>query len=108
MGGATLAAGLAPSGARIVILERGERLTDRPETRDDRAVYPARRVPAEGDAGSTPPARPFNPGNYYYVGGNTKMYGAVLIRYRAQDFRPIQYAEGATPGWPFDYDEIEP
>ena len=40
--------------------------------------------------------RPFNPGNYYYVGGNTKFYGAVLIRYRAQDFEPIATREGTT------------
>ena len=39
MGGATLAAGLAPTGARIVILERGEQLTDTPETRDARAMF---------------------------------------------------------------------
>ena len=32
----------------------------------------------------------------------------MLIRFRAEDFRPIQYAEGQTPGWPFDYDELEP
>ena len=51
---------------------------------------------------------PFNPGNYYYVGGNTKLYGAVLLRYRAQDFHPVAYREGTTPGWPFDYDELEP
>jgi choline dehydrogenase-like flavoprotein len=107
MGGATFAAGLAATGSRIVILERGERLLDTPETRDDRAIFqrgfyrPKEQwFDAAGEA--------FNPGNYYYVGGNTKFYGAVLIRYRAQDFRPIQYAEGATPGWPFDYDEIEP
>jgi choline dehydrogenase-like flavoprotein len=107
MGGATLAAGLAPSGARIVILERGERLTDRPETRDDRAVY-QRGVFRPKETWFDAAGQAFNPGNYYYVGGNTKMYGAVLIRYRAQDFRPIQYAEGQTPGWPFDYDELEP
>jgi len=107
MGGATFAAGLARSGARIVILERGERLRETPETRDDRAIFqrgfyrPKEQwIDGAGEA--------FSPGNYYYVGGNTKFYGAVLIRYRAQDFRPIQYAEGATPGWPFDYDEIEP
>ena len=35
------------------------------------------------DAGGAP----FNPGNYYYVGGNSKFYGAVLIRYRARGFR---------------------
>jgi choline dehydrogenase-like flavoprotein len=107
MGGATCAAGLAPSGARIVILERGQRLTDRPEVRDPRAIFQKGTFrPDETwfDAAGVG----FNPGNYYYVGGNSKFYGAVLIRYRAQDFRPIQYAEGATPGWPFDYSELEP
>ena len=39
MGGATLAAGLAPTGARIVILERGEVLPDSPHARDARAIF---------------------------------------------------------------------
>ncbi len=52
--------------------------------------------------------QPFNPGNYYYVGGNSKLYGAVLLRYRAQDFEPVAYRDGATPGWPFSYEELEP
>ena len=107
MGGATFAAGLAPSGARIVILERGERLIDRPETRDARAIF-QRGVFRPKEMWYEPGGTAFNPGNYYYVGGATKLYGAVLIRYRAQDFQPIQYAEGATSGWPFDYDELEP
>ena len=47
-------------------------------------------------------------GQYYYVGGNTKFYGAVLIRYRSEDFAPAELAEGATPGWPFPYEEMEP
>jgi choline dehydrogenase-like flavoprotein len=106
MGGATFAAGLAPSGARIHILERGERLVDRPETRDARAIF-QRGVFRPREEWFDAAGESFNPGNYYYVGGNTKLYGAVLIRYRAQDFAPIQYAEGATPGWPFGYDEIE-
>ena len=52
--------------------------------------------------------QPFNPGNYYYVGGNSKLYGAVLLRYRERDFEPVVYRDGATPGWPFSYDELEP
>ena len=52
--------------------------------------------------------QPFNPGNYYYVGGNSKLYGAVLFRYRARDFEPVAYRDGATPGWPFSYEELEP
>lgn len=107
MGGATLAAALAPSGRRVLILERGERLPDSPEARDPAAIF--RRghfrpketwLDAEG--------RPFNPGNYAFVGGNTKFYGAVLLRYRAEDFRPLRHIEGTTPGWPIGYDALEP
>jgi choline dehydrogenase-like flavoprotein len=107
MGGASFAAGLAPSGARILILERGERLVDRPEMRDGRAIY-QRGIFRPKETWFDAAGEAFNPGNYYYVGGNTKLYGAVLIRFRAQDFAPIQYREGATPGWPFGYDELEP
>ena len=56
----------------------------------------------------TPEGEAFNPGNYYYVGGNSKLYGAVLLRYRAEDFRPIRHLGGTTPGWPISYDEMEP
>src|SRR5580693_9165397 len=107
MGGASFAAGLAPSGARILILERGERLVDGPETRDARAIF-QRGVFRPREEWFDAAGQAFNPGNYYYVGGNTKLYGAVLIRYRAQDFHPIQYADGETPGWPFGYEELEP
>ena len=107
MGGATCAAGLAPSGASILILERGARLRDSSDARDPRAIFqrgvfrPQERwIDGAGEA--------FNPGNYYYVGGNTKLYGAVLLRYRAQDFAPIAYRDGSTAGWPFAYDELEP
>jgi choline dehydrogenase-like flavoprotein len=107
MGGASFAAGLAPSGARIVILERGERLVDSKDARDPRAIF-QRGVFRPQESWYDGAGEPFNPGNYYYVGGNTKLYGAVLLRYRAEDFRPIQYAEGATAGWPFLYEELEP
>ena len=107
MGGATLAAGLAPSGARIVILERGELLPDSPDARDARAIF-QRGVYRPQETWIDGAGAPFNPGNYYYVGGNTKLYGAVLIRYRSQDFAPVEHAGGATPGWPFAYSQMEP
>jgi choline dehydrogenase-like flavoprotein len=107
VGGATFAAGLAPSGARILILERGERLADSAAVRDPRAIFQQGvfRPREEWIDGA---GEPFNPGNYYYVGGNSKLYGAVLIRYRAQDFAPVAHREGTTPGWPFAYEELEP
>ena len=107
MGGATLAAALAPSGRRIVILERGKRLENSPEARDDKAIWGRGHYrPKEQwlDAAGVG----FNPGNYYYAGGNSKFYGAVLIRYRAQDFSPLRHMGGTTPGWPLSYAEIEP
>jgi choline dehydrogenase-like flavoprotein len=107
MGGASFAAGLAPTGARILILERGERLRDNEAARDARAIF-LRGVFRPQESWLDGDGRPFNPGNYYFVGGNSKLYGAVLIRYRAQDFEPIRYKEGATPGWPFGYEELEP
>ncbi|MDR3493130.1 MAG: GMC family oxidoreductase [Ancalomicrobiaceae bacterium] len=107
MGGATFAAGLAPTGARILILERGEQLNDSPALRDARAIF-QKGVYRPDEQWIDGAGKPFNPGNYYYVGGNTKFYGAALFRYRAEDFRPVAHRDGTTPGWPFPYDELEP
>lgn len=107
MGGATIAAALAPTGKSIVILERGERLEDTVECRDDKAIFekghfrPDERW-LDGNGNS------FNPGNYYYVGGNTKFYGAVLLRYRAEDFNEMTHIGGVSPAWPISYDDMEP
>ena len=108
MGGATTAAGLAGSGARILILERGERLRDTPETRDARAIF-QRGFYRPDETWFAPDGQGFNPGNYYCVGGNTKFYGAVLTRYRKQDFAEMEFAGGGlSPGWPIEYDDLEP
>ncbi len=107
MGGATFSAGLAPTGANILILERGERLRDSDAARDARAIF-QRGLFRPQESWIDGAGRPFNPGNYYYVGGNSKLYGAVLIRFRARDFEPTSYREGTTTGWPFAYDELEP
>jgi len=107
IGGATLAAGLAQSGLRILILERGKRLTDCPEARDADAIF-ARGHFRPDETWLTPDGKRFNPGNYSCVGGNSKFYGAVMMRYREADFAPIRHMGGATPGWPFGYDTLAP
>ena len=107
MGGATLAAALAPTGQRILILERGEHLPDSPEARDPAAIFQRGHFKPK-EIWHDAEGQPFNPGNYAFVGGNTKFYGAVLMRYRAEDFRPLRHMGGTTPGWPISYDEIEP
>lgn len=107
MGGATLAAGLAASGRRVLIVERGERLQDCPEARDPAAIFQRGHFKPDEvwhDAGG----QPFNPGNYSFVGGNTKFYGAVLLRYREADFGPLRHIGGLTLGWPIPYGALEP
>ena len=42
----------------------------------------------------------FHPGIHYYVGGNTKMYGAALLRFRAEDFQERRHYDGISPAWP--------
>jgi choline dehydrogenase-like flavoprotein len=108
MGGASLAAGLAGSGARVLILEKGERLRDTPETRDARAIFQRGHFRPK-EMWRDAQGRDFNPGNYHVVGGNTKFYGAVLFRYRREDFSELEFAGGGiSPAWPFPYEALEP
>ncbi|UFS64571.1 GMC family oxidoreductase [Paracoccus denitrificans] len=107
IGGATLASALAPSGARILILERGEHLADTPEARDDVAIFERGFYRSDEEwIGSD--GKKFLPGNYYYVGGNSKFYGAVMYRYRVEDFRARPHLQGTSPGWDMSYDDMEP
>jgi choline dehydrogenase-like flavoprotein len=107
MGGATLAAALAPSGLRVLILERGEHLKDSPEARDPEAIF-RRGYFKPKETWRDASGAEINPGNYAFVGGNTKFYGAVLLRYRAEDFAPLRHIDGTTSGWPLTYAELEP
>ncbi|MEM7694804.1 MAG: GMC family oxidoreductase [Pseudomonadota bacterium] len=107
MGGATLAAGLAVSGAEVLILERGERIPDDAPARDPDRVFKnsAFRAPEAWYDGE---GRQFTPGNYYQVGGNSKLYGAVLIRYRVKDFETVEHSGGVSPAWPLSYETLAP
>jgi choline dehydrogenase-like flavoprotein len=107
VGGATLASALAASGLRILILEKGERLLPSPEARDDVAIFQRGHfAPTEQWLGSD--GTPFVAGNYYVVGGNSKVDGAVMYRYREADFRPRRHMGGTTPGWPISYADLAP
>ena len=52
--------------------------------------------------------KPFRPGIHYYVGGNTKFYGAALLRMRKSDFGQVQHHGGLSPEWPITYEDLEP
>ncbi|MGA9869016.1 MAG: GMC family oxidoreductase [Acetobacteraceae bacterium] len=106
-GGASLAHRLAPSGKRILLLERGDYL---PRSRDNwssQSVF----VDATYQTKETWYAkngRAFHPGLHYFVGGNSKMYGAALFRMRERDFDEIRHKDGISPAWPLKYDSFEP
>jgi choline dehydrogenase-like flavoprotein len=50
----------------------------------------------------------FRPGTHYFVGGNTKFYGAALFRLRERDFEELKHHGGVSPAWPLSYAELEP
>jgi choline dehydrogenase-like flavoprotein len=107
MGGGALAYALRDSGRKILLLERGDYLPSEPENWDPEAVFNQKRYkPKEqwfDDSGNT-----FPPGVHYFVGGNTKVYGAALPRFRKEDFSNLEYEEGVSPAWPVTYEEFEP
>jgi choline dehydrogenase-like flavoprotein len=106
-GGASLAQRLAPTGKRILLLERGDYLPRAPKNWDSQTVF----VDGAYQAKETwygADGREFHPGLHYYVGGNSKMYGAALLRLREQDFGEIRHKDGLSPAWPLNYDAFEP
>lgn len=107
IGGATMAASLAPSGVPILILEKGEQLMPGPECRDDVAIFAQGRFQSD-EVWQDQSGKKFSPGNYYYVGGNSKFYGAVMMRLRREDFDQLAHLGGLSPAWPISYDDLEP
>ncbi len=106
-GGGTLAYHLAPSGKRILILERGDYVAREKDNWNPQAVnvdakYNTKEMWRDVDG------KELHPHTNYYVGGNTKFYGAALFRLREKDFGEISHHGGISPAWPISYDELEP
>jgi choline dehydrogenase-like flavoprotein len=106
-GGGTLLHRLAPSGKRILVLERGDYVPREKDNWDSRAVnvdakYHTREVWHDKDG------KPLHPHTNYYVGGNTKFYGAALFRLRERDFGELRHHGGTSPAWPITYHDLEP
>ncbi|MDE0390741.1 MAG: GMC family oxidoreductase [Rhodospirillales bacterium] len=107
VGGGCIAHVLAPSGARIVILERGSRLPREDRNWDPEAVY-ADAAYKSDERWVDGNGRSFRPGQFYYVGGHTKVFGATMFRFRREDFSAMEHAGGLSPAWPIDYETLEP
>ena len=106
-GGGTLAWKLAPTGKRVLLLERGDYVAREKDNWSSRAVnvevkYQTKEVWRDGDG------EPLHPHTNYNVGGNTKFYGAALFRLRSEDFGEIPHHGGISPAWPIGYEDLEP
>jgi choline dehydrogenase-like flavoprotein len=106
-GGGTLAYKLAPSGKRILLIERGGFVPREKENWDSHAVNVEARYHIK-EPWYDKDGREFHAGAHYCVGGNTKFYGAALIRLRKEDLGEIRHKDGISPAWPVRYEELEP
>src|SRR5438132_1070284 len=106
-GGGTLAYALASTGKNILLLERGDYVPREKDNWDTRAVnlegkYNTKEVWRDRDG------EELHPHTNYYVGGNTKFYGAALFRLRREDFGEVKHWGGVSPAWPIAYEDLEP
>ncbi len=106
-GGAALAHSLAPTGKRILILERGDYLPRSEKNWSSQAVFVDGLYQAD-ETWTNSNGDTFSPALHYYVGGNSKVYGAALFRLRERDFGEVAHAGGISPAWPLGYDVFEP
>jgi choline dehydrogenase-like flavoprotein len=106
-GGGTVAYELAQSGKRILMIERGDYLPREPENWSSEAVFSDNRYKSH-ETWHDGNGEPFSPGIHYFVGGNTKFYGAVLLRMRERDFGEVRHRDGISPAWPLTYRDLAP
>jgi choline dehydrogenase-like flavoprotein len=105
VGGGSVALQLAGSKARVLILERGPALPREAQNWDPVEVFCERRYHTQETWYAD--GRAFQPGMFYFVGGNTKFYGTAMFRFRERDFEALAHPEGVSPAWPIRYQELE-
>jgi choline dehydrogenase-like flavoprotein len=106
-GGGTMAYALAATGARILILERGDFVPQEEENWNPDAVWRQLRYRTT-ERWLDDQGREFAPYMHYCVGGNSKFWGSVLFRLRREDFHDLEHMEGLSPAWPIDYETLAP
>ena len=106
-GGGTLAQKLAPTGKKILILERGDFMPLEEQNRSSVDIFKRERYHAP-EQWYDSAGEPFSPQMNYAIGGNTKIYGAALPRWRERDFEAVKHQDGVSPEWCVKYSEFEP
>ena len=108
VGGGALAQALAPTGKRILLLNRLGPLPREAENWSPGALFTQDRYKSDERWTDAASGEPFRPAMYYWLGGNTKVYGSALLRARPEDFGALQTLDGESPAWPISYDDLAP
>ncbi|MBW4692691.1 MAG: GMC family oxidoreductase [Lyngbya sp. HA4199-MV5] len=106
-GGGTLVHRLAPSGKKILVLEQGQFLPREKANWSATEVYVNERYHVH-DQWYDKDGHAFRPQMSYWVGGNTKVYGAALLRLRERDFEEVLHKDGISPEWSLKYSDFAP
>ena len=104
-GGGTLLHRLADSGKKILVLERGDFIPREQDNWSAEAVF-AQGKYNNAETWVDKKGKPFQAGTHYFAGGNTKFYGAALLRFRESDFGEVKHHGGISPAWPINYDDL--
>jgi choline dehydrogenase-like flavoprotein len=107
VGGSAVAHQMAGTGAKILILERGDDLPNEPQNSDAEAVFVQSHYKTR-DEWVDAKGAPYRPGQYYYVGGHTKFYGTAMFRFRESDFTETRIDGVTSPAWPIGYADLAP
>jgi choline dehydrogenase-like flavoprotein len=107
LGGSACAFALRDSGLSVLVLERGPFLKQEHENWEPHEVITKRRYDPD-ETWEDESGQEFSPRIYYNVGGNSKFFGGVALRFRPGDFAGRSYADGDTVRWPIEYDDLAP
>ncbi|OUC14075.1 MAG: dehydrogenase [Alkalinema sp. CACIAM 70d] len=106
-GGGTLAYALAPTGKRILLLDRGSRIPNEASNWNSKEIYIDGKYQTL-ESWTKIPRETVKPALYHRVGGNTKVYGGALFRMRPEDFGTVLHPDGISPEWCLNYSDLEP
>jgi choline dehydrogenase-like flavoprotein len=107
VGGGAMANRLAATGARVLVIERGTYLPREADNWSVKAVFRDRKYTAN-ETWRDRSGKPFHPSTFYYVGGNSKFFGAATVRFRTEDFEALEHEGGTAPAWPVSYADFAP